>query len=69
MADSEGWSRLGTTPDGSAVFWAPVGAKPPAPIEVCPECEQGKHGNCDGTTWDTLRDEPTDCPCGARDHG
>jgi hypothetical protein len=68
MADS-GWSRLGTTPDGSAVFWAPVGTPLPRPVEACPECQQGKHGNCDGTSWDDLRDEPTDCPCARRDHG
>lgn len=30
---------------------------------LCPECRQGKHGNCDGTTWDTERDEEADCPC------
>lgn len=69
MADSpeEGWVRLGVTPDGSAVYWAPVGTNPPI-IEWCPECQQGKHGNCDGTGWDNLRDEPTDCPCALRDH-
>lgn len=30
---------------------------------VCPECEQGKHGNCDGTAWDDNADAETECGC------
>jgi hypothetical protein len=30
---------------------------------VCPECEQGKHGNCDGWAWDFDADEKTQCQC------
>lgn len=32
-------------------------------VAVCPECAAGKHGNCDGSAWDFLTDEPTSCPC------
>jgi hypothetical protein len=31
--------------------------------DICPECGQGKCGNCDGTTWDNVHDEPAPCPC------
>ena len=41
----------------------------PADPEPCPECAQGKHGNCDGTTWDNELDEPAPCPCEAAGHG
>lgn len=34
---------------------------------ICPECQQGKHGNCNGEAWDMLGDHPTPCACG--DHG
>lgn len=30
---------------------------------VCPECVAGKHDNCDGTAWDTEKDEETVCGC------
>jgi hypothetical protein len=30
---------------------------------VCPECEAGKCGNCDGTAWDKVRDEEAVCTC------
>lgn len=42
---------------------AEVAAPPP-----CPECAQGKHDNCDGTTWDPVADAPTACPCAEGDH-
>lgn len=46
--------------------------KPVAGVELdpepCPECAQGKHGNCDGTTWDNLLDEPAPCPCDEAGH-
>jgi hypothetical protein len=29
----------------------------------CPECQQGKCGNCDGTSWDETADQPIPCPC------
>lgn len=35
----------------------------PPERHVCPECEQGKHANCDGTAWDDAKDEPTSCTC------
>lgn len=38
-------------------------------IEACPECAQGKHPNCDGTTWDNEHDELTVCPCNEAGHG
>ena len=41
-------------------------AEPPPP---CPECVQGKHDNCDGTTWDVIIDEPAACPCAEHGHG
>lgn len=35
----------------------------PAQLWACPECEQGKHGNCDGWAWDFDADEKTQCQC------
>lgn len=35
---------------------------------ICPECTQGKHGNCDGGAWDLDTDQPTACDCAASDH-
>jgi hypothetical protein len=37
-------------------------------LEACPECQQGKHDNCDGTTWDDWRDTYAECPCAGRGH-
>jgi phage recombination protein Bet len=37
-------------------------AKPP-PGPLCPECQQGKHQNCEGQAWDTETDEPVGCAC------
>lgn len=37
-------------------------------IEPCPECAQGKHPNCDGSSWDEDADAPAECPCYARNH-
>ena len=37
-------------------------------IRDCPECEQGKHVNCDTTAWDPNNDEVTVCPCHMRGH-
>lgn len=34
----------------------------------CPECRVGKHGNCDGTTWDDGTDARAACPCAGTDH-
>lgn len=36
---------------------------------VCPECLQGKHGNCDGTALDEEHDEITLCACNEAGHG
>ena len=30
---------------------------------ICPECETGKHGNCNGEAWDYAADMGTDCEC------
>jgi hypothetical protein len=48
---------------------APQVEQPQDGVLPCPECLAGKHGNCDGTTWDTVADEPADCPCAANEHG
>jgi hypothetical protein len=37
-------------------------------LEPCPECRVGKCGNCDGSTWDDVRDEPAPCPCWMAGH-
>lgn len=37
--------------------------------EPCPECAQGKHGNCDGTAWDDESDGEAVCPCQEAGHG
>jgi hypothetical protein len=34
----------------------------------CPECQQGKCGNCTGDSWDDELDEPGLCPCAATGH-
>jgi len=39
-----------------------VMVEPPRPA-VCPECVQGKHGNCDGTALDRATDEVGACEC------
>lgn len=38
------------------------------PWIACPECDQGKHGNCDGTAWDVEADDRIECPCAAAGH-
>lgn len=42
---------------------------PPPKPDVCPECAQGKHTNCDGTTWNVLTDAQDVCPCRDASHG
>jgi hypothetical protein len=37
-------------------------------LDPCPECRQGKHGNCDGLTWDDQADDLAPCPCYAAGH-
>lgn len=32
-------------------------------VENCPECHAGKCGNCDGKSWDKIKDQPGICPC------
>ena len=34
---------------------------------VNPECAQGKHRNCDGTSWDVDADQSAECPCRCHD--
>lgn len=36
---------------------------------VCPECQQGKHQNCEGQAWDPEADEPGPCACPDEAHG
>jgi hypothetical protein len=36
--------------------------------EDCPECRQGKHGNCAGFSFDPDTDEQIDCPCAEGGH-
>lgn len=31
--------------------------------QICPECRQGKHRNCDGLAWDFDIDKMVDCRC------
>lgn len=40
----------------------------PCAIWPCPECAAGKHGNCDGTSWDASTDTPTTCTCHEMGH-
>lgn len=35
---------------------------------ICPECAQGKHGNCDGTAWDNQADVGVPCDCAEVQH-
>jgi hypothetical protein len=58
---SSGVTYHGVRDDGKGVDWSE-----PVP---CPECQQGKHGNCDGTSWDDLLDQPCPCPCEEAGHG
>jgi hypothetical protein len=34
----------------------------------CPECQQGKHRNCSGDTWDPDADTYGTCPCFDANH-
>ena len=36
--------------------------------ESCPECQQGKHDNCDGLTLNK-NDDFVECPCYKTNHG
>ena len=38
------------------------------PAGPCPECAAGKHGNCDGHTWDEATDGLVTCPCKKAGH-
>lgn len=35
---------------------------------VCPECQQGKHDNCEGQAWDNAADAPGPCQCPDESH-
>lgn len=37
-------------------------------LPPCRECQEGKHGNCDGDTWDDVGDDYAPCPCADRGH-
>jgi len=47
--------------------WERSGASPDRP-RSCRECREGKHANCDGTTWDEALDGYAPCPCAASGH-
>jgi hypothetical protein len=32
-------------------------------VAICPECQQGKHQNCEGQAWDDAADAPGPCAC------
>lgn len=55
----------GTGPDAGAVNRAELAR---LDWTACPECDQGKHGNCDGTAWDVEADALTTCPCAEAGH-
>ena len=38
-------------------------------VRDCPDCEQGKHHNCDGRAWDNDADDFAPCPCAHTGHG
>lgn len=71
------YSQLGQVPSmvstSVPVYMAETPGPAFAPVvhepQACPECLQAKHGNCDGTTWDTVRDEEAICPCAQMGHG
>lgn len=55
-----------------AMMAATVAPKVSAPIpdlQPCRECREGKHGNCDRTTWDEALDCSAECPCAKMGHG
>jgi recombination protein RecT len=35
---------------------------------TCPECQQGKHQNCEGQAWDNDADGPVACACADESH-
>lgn len=35
---------------------------------ICPECRQGKHGNCDGRAFNAKTDNIVDCTCPTEGH-
>jgi hypothetical protein len=44
--------------------WPLVGEPDIMPEDhMCPECQQGKHQNCDGLAWDFEIDKLTHCDC------
>lgn len=48
------FQHIGTTPSPGPRL---------TPASVCPECECGKHVNCDGTAWDDEHDCIGRCEC------
>jgi hypothetical protein len=58
----EGWIEL----DHPVQEVGPVAQPVPCPEcsgRLCPECVQGKHGNCDGVAWNEALDREVDCVC------
>lgn len=58
-------ARAAAAPDASATNRAELAR---LDWTACPECDQGKHGNCDGTAWDVEADALTTCPCAEAGH-
>jgi hypothetical protein len=62
--------------DGEKLFWDSITDPGPGIGEpdimpedhMCPECQQGKHQNCDGLAWDFEIDKLTHCDCEEGDH-
>lgn len=54
--------------DAGAQVWRQAMDRMLVANDQCPECRQGKHGNCDGTAWDDATDAPAGCPCAAHNH-
>jgi hypothetical protein len=48
---------------GLPAAWFMMHDVPTSSAPICPECEQGKHPNCNGEAWDSVTDSITDCKC------
>jgi hypothetical protein len=55
-------------PDIRALMPAPDKETPMPPKNVCPECAQGKHINCDGQAFDDDSDAVVECGCARTEH-
>lgn len=48
--------------------WRPPAMTADGAPQLCPECRDGKHGNCDGDAWSDALNDIADCPCGDPAH-